>query len=142
MTTNIFTKFSPKEKHFHCVSNFGMDFVFPSNDFPHSQPIRHASMAHVGVFSHKHNSSIENIPSHPSSFPNDPESLEWERLRHWQLFAFKSKASCTSSFIKHKHRNYLPIISTSNYSWLDKAKSTNGSQLNKLNPFLPLNAQI
>jgi hypothetical protein len=65
MTVNILTKSLPKEKHFHCVSNLGTEFVSPSNDFPHSQPIRHALMAYVGISSHKHNSSIKNILSNP-----------------------------------------------------------------------------
>jgi len=84
MIVDILTKYSPKEKHFHCVSNLGMEFVSPSNDFPRSQPISHALMAYVGVSSHKHNSSIKNIPLHPSSSLANHESLEWERLRHWQ----------------------------------------------------------
>jgi hypothetical protein len=85
-------------------------------------------------FSHKHSSSIKNIPSHPCSFLDDLKSLEWERLKHWQLLALQSKASCTSSFIKHKYRNYLPQIGTSNYSWLDRVEAPNGSQLEKNKP--------
>lgn len=91
MTADILTKSLPKEKHFHHVSNLGMELVSPSNDFPHSQPISHALMAYVGVSSHKHNSSIKNIPLHASSSLVDLESLEWERLRHWQQGALKSK---------------------------------------------------
>ncbi len=128
MIIDILTKSLPKEKHFHPVSNLGMEFVYPSNDFPHSQPISHALMAYVGVSSHKHNSSIKNIPPHPSSSLTDPKSLKWERSRHWQQGALKTKTSCTSSFIEHKYRNYLPIIGTSSYSWLDRVESPNGSQ--------------
>jgi hypothetical protein len=91
MTTNILTKSLSKDNHFHHVSNLGMEFVSPSNDFPHSQPISHALMAYVGVSSHKHNSFINNIPLQPSYSLVDPESLEWERLRHWQQGALKSK---------------------------------------------------
>jgi hypothetical protein len=50
MTIDILTNSFPKEKHFHYVSNLGMDFVSPSKDYPHSQPISHALMAYVGVF--------------------------------------------------------------------------------------------
>jgi hypothetical protein len=74
--------------------------------------------------------------AHPSRiFPlDDPKSLEWETLKHWQPLALKSKASCTSSLIKHKYRNYLPKIGTSNYSWLDIVEAPNGSQLKKIKP--------
>jgi hypothetical protein len=142
MTTDILTKFLPKEKHFHYVSNLGMDFVFLSNDYPHSQPNSHALMVYMGVFSHKHSSSIKNMPSHLGSFLDDPKSLEWKRLKHLQPLALKSKASCTSSFIKHKYRNYLPKIGTSSYSWLDRIESPNRFQLKKTCPSLSLNAQI
>jgi hypothetical protein len=49
-TTNILIKSLPKEKHFHYVSNLGMDFVSPSNGYPHSQPISHALVAYVEFF--------------------------------------------------------------------------------------------
>jgi hypothetical protein len=136
MTTDILTKFLPKEKHFHYVNNLGIDFVFPSNDYPHSQPISHALMVYMGVFSHKHNSSIENIPSHPGFFLEYLKFLEWKRLKHWQLLALKSKASCTSSFIQREYRNYLPKIGTFSYSWLDRVESPNGFQLKKIIPIL------
>jgi hypothetical protein len=57
-------------------------------------------MVYMGVFSHKHNPSIKNIPSHLGFFLDDPKSLEWNRLKHLQPLAIKSKASWTSSFIK------------------------------------------